>query len=119
MCSANKMVRMKKIPNLLLLNLMLAFSISPAKSQDMYFNYVYNMLRTERLSHVRSGCVNGKKYNSVNISYWESWVKEARNNDLIIHFIKSGQTIELVEKFMKYYDSALVAVMKEVCPDVW
>jgi predicted SpoU family rRNA methylase len=77
------------------------------------------MLRTERIDRVRSSCVNGKKFNSINVSYWEGFVKESRDNELKIHLIKNGKSIEEVEDFMKYYNSALIVVMKDLCPDVW
>lgn len=109
---------MKK--HLLLFLLVITSGISYAETADENYNATYIMLKTQQLSRVRSSCVSGKKFNSIHISYWEPLAKEARDNEMKIALLESGKyTVSFINEFMSHYNSALIAVMKELCPDVW
>jgi len=110
---------------LLLFFLINTTGASYAMTPQQKYNAVYTKLKTEGLSRVRDSCVNGKKFNSLNISYWEPGIKEARENQYKIALLEatkgsiSDVSISDVNEYVSYYYSALIAVMKEMCPNVW
>lgn len=83
------------------------------------FGYWYSHLKQAGLAKVRESCVMGKKFNGFNVSYWDNIVINARIKDRELDALKNNLNLKLVEIIGRDYDSAMIAAMKEICPEVW
>jgi len=61
----------------------------------------------------------GKKFNSLNVSCWDNIVKDQKAKDRELYALKNGIDLELSALISRHRNSALIAVMKELCPEVW
>jgi hypothetical protein len=96
------------------------FAQTDPKLDQSGFDYWYSYLKQAGLTEVRDSCVMGNKFNRLNISFWDNIVKDTRKKDRELNALKKGaKTLEIVEIVGRHYDSAMIAVMKELCSEVW
>lgn len=87
-------------------------STSPSMSQSVDYNSAYNILKTHYFSQIMESCSQGRKFNSIGKSYWDTELKQERDDKML-----AGTRVS--QGYLNIYNSAFTQLMRENCPEVW